>query len=311
MKKPIIKTAKKVNPQCYAFTTPDVPKLAGWLKIGYTERDVEERINEITRTAHISHKTEWHYPARFLTDPYKTFMDHDFHAYLAKLGVKRENEWFEVEPDRAKRYYFDFLDNHGTMINDKPVVVPYKLRKEQDEAAEKAQKYFESAKNGEFLFNCKPRFGKSLTSYDLCRRMKAEKILIVTNRPVIANSWYQDYETFFGPQSGYAFISTSDGIKKKKYVMSYEDYIYNKEKYKGFIEFVSLQDLKGAIRFGGQYDKLKEVANTVWDILIVDEAHEGVDTLKTDIAFSHIKRNATLHLSGTPFKALASDKFPR
>ena len=307
-----IKTSKRINPQCYAFTTPDVPKLAGWLKIGYTERDVEERINEITRTAHISHKTEWHYQARFLTDPCKTFMDHDFHAYLAKLGVKREKgtEWFEVEPDRAKKYYFDFLDNHGTMINDKPFVVPYKLRKEQEDAAEKAQKYFESTKNGEFLFNCKPRFGKSLTSYDLCRRMNAAKVLIVTNRPVIANSWYQDYETFFGPQSGYAFISTNDGVKDKKYVMSYDDYIYNQEKYKGFIEFVSLQDLKGAIRFGGQYDKLKEVASTVWDILIVDEAHEGVDTLKTDIAFSHIKRNATLHLSGTPFKALANDKFP-
>lgn len=47
-----------------------------------------------------------------------------------------------------------------------------------------------------------------------------------------------------------------------------------------------------------------------WDILIIDEAHEGVDTYKTDTAFNHIKRKWTLHLSGTPFKALASEKFP-
>lgn len=40
------------------------------------------------------------------------------------------------------------------------------------------------------------------------------------------------------------------------------------------------------------------------------EAHEGVDTYKTDIAFDHIKRKHTLHLSGTPFKALANEKFP-
>jgi hypothetical protein len=46
-----------------------------------------------------------------------------------------------------------------------------------------------------------------------------------------------------------------------------------------------------------------------WDILIIDEAHEGVDTYKTDTAFNHINRKHTLHLSGTPFKALANDKF--
>ncbi len=60
---------------------------------------------------------------------------------------------------------------------------------------------------------------------------------------------------------------------------------------------------------GGSYDKLKWVADTNWDILIIDEAHEGVDTLKTDVAFTNIKRNFTLHLSGTPFKAIAKGSF--
>ena len=46
-----------------------------------------------------------------------------------------------------------------------------------------------------------------------------------------------------------------------------------------------------------------------WDILVIDEAHEGVDTYKTDVAFDRIKRKFTLHLSGTPFKALANNKF--
>ena len=44
-------------------------------------------------------------------------------------------------------------------------------------------------------------------------------------------------------------------------------------------------------------------------MLIIDEAHEGVDTFKTDVAFDHIKRRFTLHLSGTPFKAIANEKF--
>ena len=67
--------------------------------------------------------------------------------------------------------------------------------------------------------------------------------------------------------------------------------------------------MKGSIYFGGQYDKLGEVANMEWDILVIDEAHEGVDTYKTDVAFDRIKRKFTLHLSGTPFKALANNKF--
>ena len=71
--------------------------------------------------------------------------------------------------------------------------------------------------------------------------------------------------------------------------------------------------MKGSIYFGGRFDKLSEISadkGLIWDILIVDEAHEGVDTYKTDTAFNHIKRKWTLHLSGTPFKALANDKFP-
>lgn len=43
--------------------------------------------------------------------------------------------------------------------------------------------------------------------------------------------------------------------------------------------------------------------------MVIDEAHEGVDTYKTDRAFDKIKTKYTLHLSGTPFKAIANGKF--
>ena len=92
----------------------------------------------------------------------------------------------------------------------------------------------------------------------------------MTNRPAIANSWYSDYETFFGPKSGYLFVSSVDGIKNKKYVMTYAEFhdrVMNDsdEKIKGLIEFVSLQDLKGSIHFGGQYEKLAECSDEVKD----------------------------------------------
>ena len=312
-----IKTTAKVIPQCYAYTTPGVPAHDGWTKIGFTERDVETRINEQTHTVGVAHKTWWHMRAAYMTEPYGTFTDKDFHAYLKKLGIIREagTEWFLIDPDAAKNDFIEFTQNHGIVSGkDADAVIPYKLRDEQAEAVQKTIEYFRSHENAEFLWNAKPRFGKTLSAYDLCMKLGAKNILIATNRPAIANSWYSDYETFFGPQSGYLFVSNVDGIKDKKYVYSREEYLAKADNHtKGCIEFVSLQDLKGSIYFGGQYDKLSEISaekGVAWDILIVDEAHEGVDTYKTDTAFNHIRRKWTLHLSGTPFKALANDKFP-
>ena len=312
-----IKTATKVTPQCYAYTTPGVPAHDGWTKIGFTERDVETRIKEQTHTAGVAHKTWWAMRAAFMTEPYGTFTDRAFHAYLKKLGVEREKdtEWFQIEPDAARTDFIDFTQNHGVIPTSKAdATIPYRLREEQADAVQKTSEYFSGREKAEFLWNAKPRFGKILSAYDLCVKLGAQNILIVTNRPAIANSWYQDYETFFGPQSGYIFVSNVDGIKDKKFVYSRNEYCaMRKDDLKGCIEFVSLQDLKGSIYFGGRFDKLSEISaekGLTWDILIVDEAHEGVDTYKTDTAFNHIRRKWTLHLSGTPFKALANDKFP-
>ncbi len=316
-----INTTRKVTPQCYAYTTPGVPAHDGWTKIGFTERDVETRINEQTHTVGVEHITHWAMRAIYMTEPYGTFKDGDFHRYLKKLEVPREkgDEWFFIEPSVARGYFVDFIQNHGVIsTSDVDEAIPYKLRDEQIEAVQMAADYFAGIESGEFLWNAKPRFGKTLAAYDLCMKLDAHNILIVTNRPAIANSWYSDYETFFGPQSGYIFVSNVEGIKNKKFVYSCEEYkdkVYasNDDSIKGCIEFVSLQDLKGSLYFGGHSDKLKEVSaesGMTWDILIIDEAHEGVDTYKTDTAFNHIRRKCTLHLSGTPFKALANDKFP-
>ncbi len=312
-----IKTTTKVTPQCYAYTTPGVPAHDGWTKIGFTERDVETRIREQTHTVGVEPKLCWHMRASYMTEPYGTFTDKDFHAYLKKLEVPREagTEWFQIDPNAAKDDFIDFTQNHGVVSEkDADAVIPYKLRDEQAKAVQKTMEYFDGRENAEFLWNAKPRFGKTLSAYDLCMKLGAQNILIVTNRPAIANSWYQDYETFFGPQSGYLFVSNVDGIKNRKFVYSREEYLDKlDDSVKGCIEFVSLQDLKGSIYFGGRFDKLAEISaekGLTWDILIVDEAHEGVDTYKTDTAFNHIKRKWTLHLSGTPFKALANDKFP-
>lgn len=322
MNKPNIQTSKQVVPMLYGYSTPEVIRHNGWTKIGYTEQDVETRINQQTHTADIRWRLEWKGNATFDDGSGETFIDKDFHAYLRKSGIEQEkgknNEWFHVDGATSKQMFRDFREDHGVLkITD--TVIPYKLREEQQSAVAMTVNYQQSHKGGEFLWNAKPRFGKTLSVYDFVKEIDAINVLIVTNRPAIANSWFSDYAKFLGTESGYLFVSEVEALKGKKGVLTRQEYknqiLSSKvDEFIGCIEFVSLQDMKGSIYFGGNYDKLAEISDDSkkgmeWDVLVIDEAHEGVDTYKTDIAFEHIKRKFTLHLSGTPFKALANNKF--
>lgn len=314
-----LKTAEAVTPMIYAYTTPGIIYHEGWTKIGYTERDVDMRIKEQTRTANIIAQKEWQDIAIF-SDGKTRFTDKEFHAYLAKNDVERKEpqpddegcpEWFKISGNDSYTLFTEFRRDRGILQT--LGVVPYTLRAEQKVAADNTYDYFLANEEPEFLWNAKPRFGKTLAAYDLCKRLGAKRVLIVTNRPSIADSWYNDYVKFLGTESGYYFVSNVDALGGKKYVLTREQFSYvvsQPNSPQGCIEFVSLQDLKGSVHFGGIYDKLREVAELVWDVFIIDEAHEAIDTYKTDVAFDRIKRKYTLHLSGTPFKALANNKFP-
>ena len=320
-----IQTTQRVIPMIYAYTTPEIARHEGWTKIGYTDRQtVEERVKQQVHTADVLYNIEWKGRAVYEDESGDSFTDYDFRAYLRKLGVeiKPTTEWCCIEPPKAQQRFFEYRFNRGILSGedvDEPM--PYRLRAEQERCAQVTAEYFRAHPDSEFLWNCKPRFGKTLTAYDFIKRVRAEKVLIVTNRPAIANSWYTDYEKFLSLDSHYRFVSETDSLQDKKLVMRYSDYIRERASradsvkhgdavQMGLIEFVSLQDLKGGYLYGGQYNKLEHLSKLNWDVLIIDEAHEGVDTYRTDVAFERIRRRFTLHLSGTPFKALANDKFP-
>ncbi|MBP5440874.1 MAG: DEAD/DEAH box helicase family protein [Fibrobacter sp.] len=328
MQTPNIKTTKDVVPMIYAYTTPGITYHDGYTKIGYTEQKVEDRVYQQTHTAGVKAKIEWQGNAIYDDGSGETFDDHAFHAYLRKNDIKQpmdlgneyfdkddRNEWFYITPKDSRSMFNDFRLNRG-IFELEQAIIPYTLRAEQEKAVSLTKAYRESHEKGEFLWNAKPRFGKTLAVYDFMKRIGAKTVLIVTNRPAIANSWYSDYAKFIGRESKYFFVSDVDGVKNKKNVISYDEFAKDKisrEKKKlpvlGLIYFASLQDLKGSIYFGGKFNKLQEIKDTNWDLLVIDEAHEGVDTYKTDVAFDRIKRKFTLHLSGTPFKALANNKF--
>jgi len=319
---PTIDPFVNIVPMVYAYTTPEIARHNGWTKIGYTEKQtVEDRIKQQSHTVDTVTHLEWKQEARFTDGSGKYFTDHDFHDYLERFhNIQREpkTEWFKIDGRESKKLFREFAGNDYDGVQEADKHSKYYLRAEQALAVQMAYDYYKSNTNplrSEYLWNCKPRFGKTLTAYDFMRKMGAMNVLIVTNRPSIANSWYDDFERFIGWQTKYTFVSECDALSNRP-VLSRKEFIDKmvagdeNDDYP-MVAFESLQGLKGSVYFGGNYDKLKWILTTNWDLLIIDEAHEGVDTYKTDKAFDNIKRKFTLHLSGTPFKAIASRKFSK
>ena len=312
-----IQSFSRVVPMIYAYNTPGVTYHEGWTKIGYTEKQtVSQRIKQQTHTAGIQYQLAWQDNAIFKDGSGEYFTDHDFHSFLeSQIGVERTpgTEWFHVDGPTSHQHFDAFSRRELAATSGERLT--YELRKEQREAVSQTRAYFESG-GEEFLWNAKPRFGKTLTSYDLVRQMGFTKVLIVTNRPSIANSWAEDFFKFIGWRGEFSFVSDTDALKGKPGVLSREEHlsavIHQEEATpRNMIAFESLQGLKGSVYFGGQYDKLRWMSELEFDLLIVDEAQEGVDTMKTERAFRNIKRKHTLYLSGTPFKQLASDQFSK
>lgn len=318
MSSPKISTFREINPLIYSWITPDIPKYDGWEKIGYTDQQTaDERIAQQASQLGIEKTKKWVKRAIFMTEEGGFFRDTHFHQFLRQQGVERDlkpkrTEWhrFDGAQKTSEEYFFAFASQDYS-ISASDSQDDYVLRPEQEDAVDQATVAFRAGKS-EMLWNAKPRFGKTLTTYDLMRTMDVQKVLIVTNRPGIANSWYDDFARFIGHQTTFQFVSESPSLaartpmtREQWKAFSYE----HQDKDPRIVEFLSLQDLKGSQYFGGPYDKLKHIAQFDWDLLVIDEAHEGIDTTKTDVAFDQIKRKWTLHLSGTPFKALASGKF--
>jgi hypothetical protein len=304
-----IKTSKTIYPQIYAYTLPTVPDKSGWIKIGYTERkDADQRIQEQVKTTNLEYNKLWTKPAFDTLG--QTFKDGQLHSYLTRQKkIQKQQEWFYYNgnPEDSLAHFEEFANRQISQANQQ---LDYILRPEQERAITQTLDYIKENQGSKYLWNAKPRFGKTLATYDLITRLPQNKnILIVTNRPAIANSWYDDFEKFIAHKEDFAFVSSSDSLKDRPIIsrQKFIDQLSNGKKKS--INFLSLQDLKGGISFGGIYDKLDWVEKLKWDLLVIDEAHEGIDTIKTDIAFDKIDCNFTLHLSGTPFKAVAKGTF--
>lgn len=319
-----IRPYRPVVPMVYAYTTPGVAENAGWVKIGYTERQrPEARVEQQVHTAGVRARLEWQDNAMYKDGSGEYFTDRDFHGYLVRRrGVERRpaTEWFRTDGAASKGFFDDFARRRQAPAA--APLEPYALREEQEEAVEAARAHFAGG-GREFLWNAKPRFGKTLAVYELALRAGFRKVLVLTNRPSVANSWADDFHRFFDGGGRMAFVSENQAVAGKPGVVSRKEFVAS-EGAEGMcmVAFESLQGLKGSVYFGGAFEKLEWLAKDAgrdpqgrprhgleFDLLVLDESQEGVDTMRTDAALRQIARRHTLYLSGTPFRALADGHF--
>lgn len=195
----------------------------------------------------------------------------------------------------------------------------FKPRDEQRDAIDKAFKYFAKCKGkgGEFLWNAKMRFGKTVSALWLIERLYKEqgkhRVLIVTHRPIVNASWYGDFTHLFQDDLAHYSYGTARETDDETTFEDFYDIKRDAAQGKCVIFFASMQYLRLAkiIRGIGQdSSKVKEdILNYDWDLVIIDEAHEGTQTNLGEGVINYLHKGQTLmlHLSGTPFNLL--DKF--
>ena len=311
------------NPQIYAY---EVPEHKGLLKIGYTTKNVEERVRQ---QFPVLQPTEKPYTIVFsksaMRDDGTSFNDKELHAYLKKHGFENPNgEWFECSVDDVVSAWFavkERVDNVGSRNN------TFKLRPEQKEAVEKTSEYFLNFKKDEknkiphFLWNAKMRFGKTFTTYELAKKMGWKRLLVLTFKPAVENAWKEDLESHVDFE-GWQFVSSQYNT------MTYDEC----DKNRPIVCFGSFQDYLGKNDAGGIKVKNKWVHEIDWDCVVLDEYHYGAwrESAKElfeneekkviddetgegleyyDESIMPITTGAYLYLSGTPFRAIASGEF--
>ena len=267
-----------------------------------------KRINQYTQTAGIRYELLHTELTLYNRGGLRSFNDKEVHAVLERSGVKKKvfdqvnkaNEWFITNLDVVKRAIQAVKEGRESLL---PVEVahgrsPIIFRPEQQEAIGKTKKQFK--KGNQMLWNAKMRFGKTLSALQVVKDMEFQRTLILTHRPVVDAGWFEDFGKIFYDRKDFAYGSKNNGESfaclEQRAESSGLHYVY----------FASMQDLRGSELVGGNFDKNNEVFATDWELIIVDEAHEGTKTELGKAVLEELVKDNTkvLRLSGTPFNLL-------
>ncbi len=321
----------KVEPTIYAYSEP---QFNGLLKVGYTGRQSvadrvrQQHVNLPTRSVQIVLQQPATRPDG------SSFTDHEVHRWLRSHGVPnpkmdgaRSSEWFECDVAKVQAAILAVRNRDD---NEDERTESFGMRPEQQEAVNRSVQYFRKFAKAEtdgriphFLWNCKMRFGKTFAAYQLARKMKWTRLLVLTFKPAVESAWSDDllHHTDF---KGWQFISRNSPLQPD-----------DADPLRPIVCFGSFQDYLGRNSMGGIKAKNEWVHATHWDCVVLDEYHYGAwdDNAKAlfdddcdeemqeseadsgsvqknfDENLMPIKTDAYLYLSGTPFRALNSGEF--
>ncbi len=324
------------RPRIYAYSIADKAH-EGLLKVGQTTRNVKQRLAEQLKTAAIKNYTieldEW-----AEREDGSIFTDHDVRAALVrKKFANTELEWMRCTLADVQTVLAELRS--GEMLTGTHHL-KFPMRAEQEDAVDRTYAYFQSIwkENKEnvprFLWNAKMRFGKTFTTYQLAKKLKAKRVLVVTFKPAVEDAWQTDLESHADFNSWQYISRTAGGDLSEA------------DPKKPLVYFGSFQDLLGRDKAGNIKAKNEEVHAVNWDLVVFDEYHFGAwrenakelfegedeavakeETLReygaglshvnedlnvlreSETEFLPITAKAFLYLSGTPFKALATGEF--
>lgn len=305
----------------YVYSIPG-DQHKGRLKIGSatltsanpTQNEIEvaarERIKQQTKTADIPYVLE--HTELAVSDDGTYFSDYDVHEILKRSGYNRKaentknshSEWFEVSLETVKNAIQAAKEGRGALTTVEKTGIAsseFPFRPNQRDAIDRTTKAIKQNRK-HFLWNAKMRFGKTSAAMQVAKENEMKKVLIVTHRPSVSVDWYDDFNKVFAG-THYQYASKTRGEHINSLTKGDQPFVY----------FASLQDLRLSKRVVADeaahskargFDKNDEVFDTTWDMLIVDEAHEGTQSDLGDATFAKIPVNFTLQLSGTPFNIL-------
>ena len=303
-----------------------------------------DRIDDYTKTAMVAYDLQYTELARkvvtFSDGEVETslFRDKRVHEVLYRSGYTSKNfwfsdrtsEWFEVPLSVAIRAIQAVKEGRTALTAAEksegqtsflPQTVPaapkkraITLRDEQVDCVNQTLRVFR--KENSMLWNCKMRFGKTVTAYALIKKAGYQKVIVVTHRPVVEDGWRNDFDLIFGEGDNRAFLkkdrfdtdsSVYDAAMDARNDANLTAY---QNSGKAFVYFASMQDLRGSQRADGKFDKNNAVFDMDWDLVIYDEAHEGTQTQRGQKVQSLLetekngKAPKVLQLSGTPYNLM-------
>ncbi len=331
----------QVTPTIYAYALEGVMSHDGYIKVGYTDRDVETRVREQLHTSGITYKILLKESA--MRSDGSCFRDTDVHTILRRKGFRQlhegedKNEWFACSVSDVLSAILKLRDG---IVSEENRTLNFKMRPEQTVAVQKTIAYFNSAKHDEpnkspkFLWNAKMRFGKTFAAYQLARKMNLKRILVLTFKPAVESAWRDDLVSHVDFE-GWQFVSNKDAHDNN---VNIDTQFSLCDKSRPIVVFGSFQDLLGTNENGGIKAKNEFIHTELWDLVIFDEYHFGAwrenakklfedpdDEENADFDMEQYKRteadnayNETflpistayyLFLSGTPFRAINSGEF--